>query len=389
MRNIVSLPLRQIQRGRYRCAKAVGWSCMALLAGGLLASSVWAQPTTPLHGAVLLVDAYADAPPDARPRGVFVQQTLAITLNSAQVRLASTPDGMGAICTDDQATLTLTSATGATRLWMYQFASPDRRAIVCRPPQTLALPAGAGTYTATITLEDLYPDTYGTRAYYLVADRAGAANTAQERRPMASGLADPTPAITHTPQPVASPRAILKATAVPSPVGSVVPAVVQRSDRAGMGLPIRDTRVLAAAGFILMLAILALIVWRSLRRRRLPLYQLRGVLYLFESVTREARTIALPIGMTEIAIYRQPLRAVPVRTSGGAGAAIARMQATARGPVLYEGEALNTQPIALERDRPYVIAGGEVTLRYHDQIIGTARGGPRASRAVGQRSRMR
>src|SRR4051794_3765054 len=98
-----------------RRAVALGWGSAALLMGGLVTGSVLAQPATPTPHAVLLVAARADAPPDARPRGVFAQQTQVVTLAATHVQLASTPDGAGALCTDDQATLTLTSATGTTQ----------------------------------------------------------------------------------------------------------------------------------------------------------------------------------------------------------------------------------------------------------------------------------
>lgn len=371
--------------GRRRAA-ALGLSSAALLVGALLAGGARAQPATPVPRAVLLVAARADAPRQAQPRGVFARRTHMITLESAQVRLASTPDGIGPLCTDDRATLTLTAATGAAQRWTYDFASPDRRAIICRPPQVLALPVGAGVYTATLTLEDLYPDTYGTRAYYLVVDAADVLVAAQDRQPAASRLADPVPVPTQaarpTPPLIATPAV---APAAASPVPSVGPVAARRADPGGIGALISDTRVLVALGAAIALAILALLRWRMLRRR-LPVDQLRGVLYLFEPATREARTIALPGGATGVAICRQPLRAVPISDTGGAGAAIAQIQATARGPVLREGDAPTVQPILLERDRPYALAGGTVTLRYRDQGIRLERSNLPSRRTAGRRS---
>ena len=410
MRIIASVP---IWLGRRRAA-ALGWSCAALLVGGLLVACVQAPPATalpravllvaaradaarqsqsppaiPLPRAVLLVAARADAPHQSQSRGVFAQRTLTITLEAAQVRLASTPDGVGPLCTDDRATLTLTSAAGAARHWTYQFTSPDRRAIVCLPPQTLALPAGAGVYTATVTLDDLYPDTYGTRAYYLVVDTAGGLVAAQDRQPAASRLADPTPIPTRaaplTTSPITTP---VVATAAPPPVPSVVPGAARRADPGGIGALMSDMRVLVVLGAAIALVIVALRRWRWLRRRVPPAPQLRGVLYLFEPATREARTIALPGGATGVAICRRPLSAVPISDTGGAGAAIARIQATARGPVLLEGDAPTAPPILLERNQPYALAGGAVTLRYHDPGARLERGGSHSRRTADRRSTM-
>jgi hypothetical protein len=379
MRIILSLP---IWLGR-------GWAA-ALLVGGLLVANVQAQPATSAPRAVLLIAAHADAPRQSQPRGVFAQRTLTITLESARIQLASTPDGAGPLCTDDRAALTLTPATGATQRWTYDFASPDHRAIICRPAQVLALPTGAGVYTATITLEDLYPDTYGSRAYYLVVDAAGESATTPDRRPESSRPADPTPAPTRATQPAAQPiMPPAAATAAPSPVPSVALVAVQHADPGASGTLINDRRAPMALGVMIALAILALLIRRLLRRRRLPVPQLHGVLYLFEPATREARTIALPGGAIGVEIYRRPLHAVPISATGGASAAIAQIQATAGGPVLFEGDAPNAQPILLEHDRPYALAGGAVTLRYRDQGAKLERGGSRSHRTGGQRSTSR
>lgn len=385
---IASVPIWLGQQLCRRNAAALVVSSIALLLGGLLTGSVRAQPATPPARAVLLIAARADAPRDSQPRGVFEQRTLMIALASAQVWLASTPDGAGQICTDDRATITLQAADGATQRWTYDFAGPDRRAIMCRPPQALALPAGAGVYTATITLEDLYPPTFGTRAYYLVADTVRESAAAPDRRPVASSPSVPTPERTRAPQPVAQPIAThMASTAAPPAVPPAAP-VVQRADPSD-GTLLRDPRVPAALGAALVLAIVALLIRRLLRRDRLPVHQLRGVLYLFDPATREARTIALPGDATSVDIYQRPLRAVPIGRADGADAAIAQIQATAGGPVLLESDAPRTQPIKIERDRPYVIAGGAVTLRYRDQAAGPMRGGSHPRRMVGRRSTLR
>jgi len=374
--------------GRTRAA-ALGWSSAALLLGELVAGSVRAQPATPTPHAVLLTAARADAPSNARPRGVFEQRTLTITLESAQVRLASTPDGAGALCTDDRAMLTLISAAGTTHRWTYQFASPDRRMIVCLPSQALTLPDGAGVYTATLTLEDLYPDTYGTRAYYLVIDAVGAPATTPDFQPEARQEA-PAPIPTRAaPQPTPPIATLGAATPAVTAVLPAAPVAVRRAEPSGIGALISDTRVLMGIGAAIALAILVLLGRQWLRRRSRSAPQLCGVLYLFEPATREARTIALSGGATGVAICRQPLRAVPISATGDASAAIAQIQATAGGPVLREGNPPTAQSIPLERDQPYALAGGLVTLRYRDQDARLERGGSHSRRTTDRRSTMR
>ncbi|MFN8478389.1 MAG: hypothetical protein U0074_11295, partial [Kouleothrix sp.] len=131
-----------------------------LIVGALLMRAP-GQPT-----AVPLVPAIAPAPHARTARGVFFTHSQAVALPGGMLWLASTPDGNGELCSDDQVTVRVQGAQQTVWQWEHVFASADRQAITCVAPQPVLVPS-ADSYTITITLADLFPDTYSSQPYYL------------------------------------------------------------------------------------------------------------------------------------------------------------------------------------------------------------------------------
>lgn len=316
------------------------WLGCSLLLVALL-SQLGGASAQPAPAAVELAPAMPEAPRQNRAHGVFFARTQLVALPGGVLHLASTPDGRGDLCTDDQATIVV--ARGAHELWRWshRFVSADRLAIECIGTQTIMLPPAAASYSATIVLEDVYPDTYGTRAYYLVPDPPA---------PTAEAAATPSPAPLVAPtqpapiQPTAPPLATL-ATPVPdTPLGP---------------RPARWPAIGLAAGF---LAGLIGLIWLLRRAPAVSRQRARAIIELFDQETREARTIAVTEETTLIA--RRPLRAAPA-TALAAEATIASIQLSAVGALLRVSTALpNQAPIVLQPDQRYPLAGGVVLLRY-------------------------
>lgn len=336
-------------------------AAVALLAAGVpeAGAAALAQAST---DALLLAPAQAEAPPLQQARGVFYRHALAVELPRAQVWLASTADGQGELCTDDQATITIAQPDRPAQRWSHQFASPDRRGIVCIPPLRLLL-SQAGAYSVTVVLEDLYPDTYGSRPYYLVFERA--AQVAGPSAIGAAGTAQPTPA---RPTIAGARTPIQPAVGIHPPGASAfptTPALDGPADRAaGISAGIDWLGPALLGSLALLLAGAGGLLWRRRRRRARPA-GLSGVVYLFDQETREARAVTL-LGMgAPLAIRRHPLDALPSAALGQASGAIARIALVDGRPALQSDLAsTEAAPAPLRHDQIYPLAGGVVTLRY-------------------------
>jgi hypothetical protein len=303
--------------------------------------------------AIELAPALPDAPRQPRARGVFFTRSQLLDLPGRPLHLASTPDGRGELCSDDQATISFQAGTRVVYRWSQRFTSADRQAITCIAPQPIALPAAAASYSVTIVLEDLYPDTYGSRAYYLVIDPPA---------PGAGGAADaPTPARPAVPTPT------------PTATSSAEPAVAATLPPDAPAGPMRPEPLIGLAAITLVL--LAGAAWLITRGRRGRAgLRWAGIIDLFDTTTREARTITLQGNAPALAITRHPLRAAP---ADGRANPIALLRLTAQGPVIEAGQT----PIALRHDQRYQLAGGMVVLRYRGEdrpraATPTRKGGP-------------
>jgi hypothetical protein len=372
-----------IRHGRCRAGRWWRWSVLALLIawfgsnGGWMHVGATAAPLPP-PAAVLVVPAIADAPRAAQARGIFYRQTLAVTLPVSSVWLAASPDGQAALCTDDRATLTFARADQPVERWSHHF-SRDRRALSCIPPQMVVVPA-PGSYQITVELEDLYPDTYGTRPYYLVFAEHATAMTHIPNATAVAGLVSATAsAFVATPQrssAAAGLGTVLRSSDSPTPTPHApAPQLGAAADEthAAPHAPDRDRRMLVLLGSALLVALLlALAVMRRRARQRAnALAQPIGIVDLFDQATREAHTALLLSAPQGAEVRRGPLRLVPLPADNSDRTGIARIVPTPRGVLLREITAASTSDgQLLIHDVAYQLAGGAVTLCYRDQRVG-------------------
>lgn len=321
----------------------MNWSSRLPLAVAALLALAGHQPAPP--AVWQLAPAIAPAPPARVARGGFLSRSQSLVLPGGTLWLASTPDGRGELCSDDRATVSVQDTQQIVWRWSHVFASADRQGITCVEPQAVPIPS-AGTYTVTITLEDLFSDTYSSRPYVLVFAGSG------ESAPAATALPQPQamPAPTHAaPVPTNAP-----ATAIPSPAP---PARATVSERKEQPQPIS---MIWLGGAALALVLVLLLARRIRRRNAAPHAQ--AILDLFDQETREARTLALPAGTALIA--RHPLRIVSQTAASDAAAQVGRVQLVAGGAQLSFPGMPQRAPIVLHPAQRYELAGGAVVLRY-------------------------
>ncbi|NJN66287.1 MAG: hypothetical protein HC884_06030 [Chloroflexaceae bacterium] len=155
------------------CAALVGgallWATGILLNGERLARAQLGSGVE----VVLMAPAIDEAPEETAARGVFYMRvmTMTIPLTTTKIWLASSPDGQGAVCTDDQATLTFAMLRDdqhrQVHHWSHDFVSADGQQIECLPPQEMMIQVGPGQYRVEMVLEDVRPTTYHSYPYYL------------------------------------------------------------------------------------------------------------------------------------------------------------------------------------------------------------------------------
>lgn len=372
---------------------SLNWSVCLLpwVLGGLLLLGVGLprQPHPPAaHPATALVTALPEATRTRSAQGVFYRHRLPITIPTTPVWLASSADGTGALCTDDQATLTF-RATEPTRppyQWQHHFATADGLRIQCLPPQDLSAHLAPGSYEVEIVLDDLHPPAYGTRAYYLVFPAPPAAPlsltptmlpdagpspvaTVAPLRPTATEALTPTRTVTPTllPTPTVSlPTASPVSAVVPSAVPPRPPADETISYIRGFFFDADPSAVWWGGLALLGLSGLALLVgWHQRRMRpRPPL--LRGVVDLFDTDSHEARTVLLAVYGNGAVLTRDPLAVGARKPAPPQGQVIGWLTATAAGVQLQTEPATSAAPLLLAPDgqTTYLLAAGAVTLHY-------------------------
>ncbi|WP_129628490.1 hypothetical protein [Candidatus Oscillochloris fontis] len=276
--------------------------------------------------AILLAPAISEAEPALQARGIFYQQSHALDLPS-RVRIASSPDGTGMLCTDDEVRLHFQPAQGALQMWQHLFADPEGHTIRCLPPQEIDLAAGAGRYTVTITLTDQFADTFSSSSYYLIP--LYPPPTPSPTRSVASSQHSPTPTAT-----------ILLPRSTPN----------QNTESGGSDL----TRSLWWWVPVATLVFLILIL--RLRPQRITPPRFQGIIDLRDRETGEHRTILLHNYPAGVAITRQPLDCTPLRSPRSPPAASTCILPGPNGAVL-SGE---TQPTPL--------IPGEVVMMSHLEI---------------------
>lgn len=339
--------------------RALAAAALALSLGGLPPPG----EAAPARQAIALAPAVGEAPPEGRARGVFYSATLSITVGAAEALLASSPDGLGELCTDDEATLVFRREGAPEQVWSRLFADRAAGAVRCAPPQHLLLAAGAGAYQVEVILADRFPFTHSSRPYFLIvaAPATGIKGAATPPAP---------PAATTPPAPVAAPTSTRpSATATPgagvAALTSAVPAAQPaptppltggpEAPLVGGGLP--TPALLAALGA----AALAMGLVALLARRRPPprAHPLAGIVDLADRETGEARTELLGRFPGGAALVRGPLRLV---TPGGPaeGRAVASIVPGEGGPLLRVGPA---EPTPL-REGEALLIDRAVELRY-------------------------
>jgi hypothetical protein len=281
-----------------------------------------------------------------------------VTLPASPIWLASSPDGRGPLCTDDQATVTFVARNRPAQSWTHRFAGADRRAIECLPPQPLALPPGA--YEVGVTLEDVYPNTFGSRPYYLVFAARG------DVSPVTPAMASPTKG---SPLPTPPERAAVPASTPVAPMATTARREVLPT-AAAIPVPLDTQRgassigerhaILLPAGVAALLIAVLLLARRRTRAAAAGTSPIAGVFYLFDQETREARTEMLRDDPRPLVVRRRPLRVAALGAEQGAG--IGEIRRSVDGLVLYETAADTTAPLV--HNTLYTLAGGTVTLRY-------------------------
>ena len=305
-------------------ATLIGWGTLVPLR----------SPQTMVAQAILLSPAVAEAPGAARARGVFLTTNVKATM-PATVVLASSPDGAGALCTDDQATLTF-SKSGRRQVWTHLFASADRRGITCLPPQTLQLAAGAGEYEIAVTLEDRFAPTYRSRSYYYLVFAVDA--TVDEHAPPTRVAATVAPTrVAATASQTVAPSPTAPVSAIPTTVPLATTAQRRDEESKGRAASLPPWGNATTPYFLVaVVALVALAAFALLRRRRPQTKRMGGIVDLFDRETGEGCTLLLHRFPTGVGIARFPLQATALLPDN-AERLVAEIVPGARQPQLKEG----------------------------------------------------
>lgn len=314
-----------------------------LVASGALLACAGASPARSEPSATLLAPAIPEAARAGQPRGLFFTAALELDL-PGEVRLASTPDGSGELCTDDEVELRFQRSDSTAQVWQHRFATPDRQGIQCIPAQTIALAAGPGHYTLAISLTDRFADTFSSGSYYLLAEPVAEAPAMIDDGQPATSVGRQT----SDEQPTSAPtitvsRATATTTTTESAIASLKPTATTPPARSATRL---SPWLPALSGIGVGLALLALAL--VLRRRRRPAPRLRGIVDLVDRETGETRTLLLHHYPHGVGIVRRPLDLVPLGKVGGGPVALATIIPGATGPLLeYQDPAEGRQHAAL------------------------------------------
>lgn len=242
---------------------------------------------------VALVPAIPEARAASAARGEFYRFSSAVNIGDGPVWLASTPDGTGALRTDDRALLVVTREDGSARSWSRDFREERSGAIVSIPAQEVTGLFERGINTVTLALSDALPPVFSSSAYYLVftpasaspgpsagearltavpvTPVAGASATAETAKRGERSDLEQVAALTATPIPVTGP--IWIPTVVPT-TGPV--------ERPWAGWPAWQAPALGLAGLAAVFGALL-----AAGRRRRPQATLLGLLNVYDKNTRE------------------------------------------------------------------------------------------------------
>jgi len=309
----------------------------------------------------LLAPAFREAERTGVARGIFFSQTYELIIGASEVLLSSSPDGAGALCTDDQATLSFRQPGAPAQEWSQLFADPAGGTISCTPPQRLRLEAGPGRYVIEVTLSDRFPFTFSSRPYFLIVPGAQDEPAALDGAPLIATRTTPPLPPTGTATVPALPAGMSTAApALATPTQVVVaanaPAFVppRPAGRGWLGPTL--LAILAASAVAIVIAALGR---RQPAARRQPL---RGIVDLFDRRTGERRTALLQGFPNGAALVCAPLGLVAADVDVGERV-IARIVPGPGGPQLRAPGPAPAEPTAL-REGETVLIDRAVELRY-------------------------
>ena len=133
---------------------------------GSTSYAVKAEPPTPSRS-LYLIGAVPEGSLLKAPKGVYTATTQTMLYVGGEVRLTSSPDGQGAIRTDDMVSLQVQHPDGHVVVWSHDFRSSAGAVESMEAPDITALFA-QGINTLTLRLHDLLPPTFSTSPYFLV-----------------------------------------------------------------------------------------------------------------------------------------------------------------------------------------------------------------------------
>jgi hypothetical protein len=239
--------------------------------------------------------------------------------------------------------------------WSHQFAHAAGQGITCVSPVRLDDRLAPGTYTVTVELTDLFPDTYGSHAYYLVPDEQPERVSSLGARGAAHG--DRLARLTPTALPTTTPLPTQPAAATPQWPTLPLPLPGIAGINAAPGW-------LLVVGGILGLLLLSL-VWgrRSVRHRLSHRTPRRGLVSLYDQTTRQAHTAVLHGAGARWAIQRQPLHLVAITTDEPEDAA-GFIRATESGWLLQDSSDDQAPEMLLQAGETATVAQGTITVQY-------------------------
>lgn len=285
---------------------------------------------------------------------VFFSNSVVITATASSVLLASSADGQGLLCTDDQATLQIQASTGETVTWSHSYASPNRQRIVCQEPQIIGLPHSAGSYTFTMTLEDIYAPKYGSASYILIFEQSA------QTMPAPAQVAKPLPLVKPTTHATAAPTPSVTQARPPELGRLSVQVATTQPKSASERLVIPHWRIASIA--LCGLAVLLVVLARGRRRTHTP--HLYGIADITDQETGERRTFLLGMYAQGAAILRHPLDLIAWPAHEAARAPVATIVPAKQGPVLMPYHAGNAEEAMQLRAGEYLSIDHRLKVRF-------------------------
>lgn len=206
----------------------------------------------------------------------FLHRRLEVHYSPGQrVLLASSPDGVGELFTDD---LVYIHAWPSGKVFRHDFRSADRIAVGSIPPQDISFLFEPGTNTLDLSTQDLTRPRFSTLPYYVLIGDCTGPTPAPSPTLMPTATPLPSPTVTSAPTWAATttqtPAPTVTATPTPQPTAIAIPAVVPTPPLSPPLLSQLPAPFLGLGGLFILVGIF---VWWWLRRVPLPIGE--GELY--------------------------------------------------------------------------------------------------------------